>query len=354
MNHVLPLDEPIKTRVGEELNIAALQNYFGKLELQLGEIKDVRQFPGGFSNLTYVLTTTTGEFVLRRPPFGVSIKSAHDMGREYRVLTLLQPHYPLIPQPICYCEEESVIGAPFYVMQRLRGVILRAGNAPKMALSADVLRYTSEILIDNLAQLHSINILQSGLMQLGKPEGYVFRQVEGWTKRYYAAETDKIGSLDEIAVWLKGSLPADQTPVFLHNDYKYDNVVFDTSLEKIIGVLDWEMSTVGDPLMDLGAALAYWSEPQDAPEIKFFNLTWLPGNLSRLEAAERYANMTGRNISNLLFYYIFGLYKNAIIVQQIYARWKQGHTKDERFGKLLPVVQALGLRATEALSKNAI
>ncbi|MBL7777012.1 MAG: phosphotransferase family protein [Chitinophagales bacterium] len=354
MNHALLLDEPISTRAGEELNIAALQNYFGKLGLHLGEIKDVRQFPGGFSNLTYVLTTITGEFVLRRPPFGANIKSAHDMGREFKVLSLLKPHYAFIPTPICYCEDEKVIGAPFYLMQRLQGVILRAANASKMGLSADVLRYTSEILIDNLAQLHSINILQSGLIQLGKPEGYVLRQVEGWTKRYYAAETDKIGSLDEIAVWLKASLPADQTPVFLHNDYKYDNVVFDTSLEKIIGVLDWEMSTVGDPLMDLGAALAYWSEPQDVPEIKFFNLTWLPGNLSRLEAAERYANMTGRNISNLLFYYIFGLYKNAVIVQQIYARWKQGHTKDERFGKLLPVVQALGVRATEALSKNAI
>lgn len=276
------------------------------------------------------------------------------MGREYRVLTLLQPHYPLIPQPICYCEEESVIGAPFYVMQRLHGVILRAANAPKLGLHAETLKHTSEKLIDNLAQLHSINILQSGLIQLGKPEGYVLRQVEGWTKRYYAAETDKVSALDDTAVWLKANMPVDGAPVFLHNDYKYDNVVFDSTLQKIIGVLDWEMSTVGDPLMDLGAALAYWSEPQDAPEIKFFNLTWLPGNLNRQQAAERYADKSGHDISNLLFYYIFGLYKNAVIVQQIYARWKQGHTKDERFGKLLPVVQALGVRATEALSKNAI
>lgn len=354
MSNQWPADEPTNTRSGEELNTAALQSYISQENLQLGEIKEVRQFPGGFSNLTYVLTTATGQFVLRRPPFGANIKSAHDMGREFKVLSLLQPYYALIPKPICYCEDIGVIGAPFYIMERLTGVILRAANAPKMGLREEALRHSSETLIDNLAKLHSIDIFSTGLHQLGKPEGYVQRQVEGWIKRYYAAETDKIQTLDEVDVWLKEHLPPEQIPAFLHNDYKYDNVVFDAALQNIIGVLDWEMSTVGDPLMDLGAALAYWSEPQDAPEIKFFNLTWLPGNLTRLQAAERYAKQLNRDISNLLFYYVFGLYKNAVIVQQIYARWKQGHTKDERFGKLLPVVQALGVRAAEAISKNAI
>ncbi len=335
-------DSAFTVRQGEELNLAQL-NVWLKNNSSIAEVVEVSQFPGGFSNLTYCLRTADKEYVLRRPPFGANIKSAHDMGREFKVLSLLKGHYNNIPQPIAFCEDETVMGAPFYIMERLKGVILRAANAPKLGLAPELLRQTSEALIDNLVELHALDINSTGLVQLGKPDGYVQRQVEGWTKRYYAAETDKIESIDAIAEWMPKNMPVSQGATFLHNDYKYDNVVLnENKLSEIIGVLDWEMSTVGDPLMDLGASLAYWSEPQDSNEIKFFNLTWLPGNLNRVEAAERYALKSGRDISNLLFYYIFGLFKNAVIVQQIYARWKAGHTKDERFGKLLPVVKALG------------
>jgi len=348
-------DQAKPTRAGEELNIAQLNKYLKENAAQVGEVIDITQFPGGFSNLTYCLKTAEKEYVLRRPPFGANIKSAHDMGREFRVLSLLKNHYTKTPQPIVFCEDESVIGAPFYLMKRLQGVILRSSNAQRMNLDAAQLRKTSEALVDNLAALHAIDIEASGLIQLGKPEGYVLRQVEGWVKRYYNSETDKIETLDSIAEWLKSNLPAEQKPTFLHNDYKYDNVVLDaTDLSNIIGVLDWEMSTVGDPLMDLGASLAYWSEAGDTDEVKFFNLTWLPGNLSRREVVERYAAQSGRDVSGILFYYIFGLYKNAVIAQQIYARWKQGHTKDDRFGMLLPVIKGLGVQAQNALIKGTL
>ncbi|MFN8286175.1 MAG: phosphotransferase family protein [Chitinophagales bacterium] len=347
-------DGSFSVRQGEELNLEQLNTWL-KNNTGIGGVLEVTQFPGGFSNLTYCLRTADKEYVLRRPPFGANIKSAHDMGREFKVLSLLKGHYNKIPQPIAFCEDESVIGAPFYIMERLKGVILRAANAPKMGLTPEQLRKSSEALIDNLVDLHALDITTTDIIQLGKPDGYVQRQVEGWIKRYFAAETDKIEHIDAIAEWMPKNMPQSQAATFLHNDYKYDNVVLnENNLSDIIGVLDWEMSTVGDPLMDLGASLAYWSEPQDSNEIKFFNLTWLPGNLNRLQAAERYAQKSGRDISNLLFYYIFGLFKNAVIVQQIYARWKAGHTKDERFGKLLPVVKALGEQGINYLQKGKL
>jgi aminoglycoside phosphotransferase (APT) family kinase protein len=353
--NTLPIDTATSIRTGEELPLNKLNEYLSAVAPQVGEVQSVTQFPGGFSNLTYCLKTSENEYVLRRPPFGANIKSAHDMGREFKVLSLLKPVYSKVPAPIVYCENEDVLGAPFYIMERIQGVILRAANAPKLNLQPDVLRKASEALVDNLVALHSIDIYTTGLVQLGKPDGYVQRQVEGWIKRYYAAETDKIETMDAVAEWMKANLPASGSASFLHNDYKYDNVVLNPSnLADILGVLDWEMSTVGNPLMDLGASLAYWSEPDDAAEIKFFNLTWLPGNLSKQEVIERYALKSGRDLSNILFYYVFGLYKNAVIVQQIYARWKAGHTKDARFGTLLPVVKALGSKALVALERQIV
>lgn len=349
----MKIDSTTTVKQGEELNVEQLNKYLNEVAPQVGEVVGITQFPGGFSNLTYCLQTATDEYVLRRPPFGANIKSAHDMGREFKVLSLLKPHYDKIPQPIVFCEDEAILGAPFYIMQRIKGVILRATNAPKMQLSAETLRVASIALVDNLVALHDLDIEQTGLIQLGKPQGYVQRQVEGWIKRYYQAETDKIETLDVVAKWLQENMPAEQAPAFLHNDYKYDNVVLNPeNLSEIIGVLDWEMSTVGDPLMDLGATLAYWSEATDTDEVKFFNLTWLPGNLTRQEVVSRYAERSGRDVSNISFYYTFGLYKNAVIAQQIYARWKLGHTKDPRFGSLLPIIKGLGDKATSALEKG--
>ncbi len=351
-------DSPRPVRSGEELDVAVLNDYLRQHAPEMGPVLAVQQFPGGFSNLTYLLQTADSEYVLRRPPFGVNIKGGHDMGREFRVLSLLRGQYDRVPKPVVFCEDEAVLGAPFYVMERVPGLILRAHMAPKLNLTPERMRQLSEALVDNLVAIHALDVQASGLAQLGKPEGYVQRQVEGWIKRYRAAETDDIPSMNAVGAWLVNNYPPEQPPAFLHNDYKYDNVVLAADPETgeplpiIKGVLDWEMATVGDPLMDLGASLAYWSEATDNPAHRNFNLTWIPGNLTRAEVVVRYAEGSGRDVSNILFYYVFGLYKNAVIAQQIYARWKQGHSKDDRFGQLLPMIVELGNKAETSVQKG--
>lgn len=330
----------------EQIDLVLLNQYLKEHAPIIGEVKEIGRFTGGYSNLTYSLQTDTSEWVLRKPPRGAEIKSAHDMGREFRVLSLLKPHYAKVPTPIIYCENTDIIGSPFYVMEKLSGTILRAGNAPKMNLSPETLSSISAAMVDNLVDLHALDIQHTGLDQLGKPEGYVLRQVEGWTKRYYAAETDQIKEMDAVANWVKENLPIPQAPAFLHNDYKHDNLILDSNdLTQIIGVLDWEMSTVGDPLMDLGATLAYWFEDGEGDVFKIYNLTWLPGNFTRKEFIERYAEKSGRDLSDIKFYYVFGLFKNAVIAQQIYHRWKTGNSSDARFGALLPMIKMLAEKA---------
>ncbi len=345
-----PINAPLKD--DKELDLASLNQYLQQNTTQVEEIKTASRFTGGYSNLTYCLQTTDKEYVLRRPPVGANIKSAHDMGREFRVLSLLKPHYPKVPAPIVYCELADIIGAPFYVMEKLPGIILRAYNAPKMNIPAETFHKLSAALIDNLVVLHALDIQATGLIQLGKPGSYVQRQIDGWIKRYYTAETDKISSMDAVAVWINKHLPRDQKYTLLHNDYKYDNLLLNEKLTGITGVLDWEMATVGDPLMDLGATLAYWFEEGEGEVFKHYNLSWLPGNFTRQQLIERYAEKSGRDLSDIVFYYVFGLFKNAVIAQQIYHRWKQGHSNDARFGALLPMIQLLGEKAEKAIERD--
>lgn len=340
-------------KANEQIDIGLLSNYISQQTGNSITIQSITRFTGGYSNLTYLLHTTEKDYVLRRPPVGANIKSAHDMGREFRVLSLVKPHYDKVPGPVCYCEDDTLIGAPFYIMEKLPGTILRAQQASSLQIDAAVFRKLSETLIKNLASIHAIDIQQTGLHQLGKPEGYVQRQTDGWIKRYYAAETDKIASMDAVAQWLQQTQPSEQAPALLHNDYKYDNVLLNpNNLAEITGVLDWEMATIGDPLMDLGASLAYWFEEGEGDMFKQYNLTWLPGNLRRKEVVEYYGELSGRNLEEIRFYYVFGLFKNAVIAQQIYHRWKQGHSSDARFGALLPLIQLLGNRAALAIEKG--
>jgi aminoglycoside phosphotransferase (APT) family kinase protein len=340
-------DSPTAVRPGEELDLPTLATY-----LRLGDITAVGQFPGGYSNLTYLLGIGGREYVLRRPPVGAkAIKGGHDMGREYRVLSMLQAAgYVRIPQPVAYCDDEAVLGYPFYVMERVPGIILRAQTAPRLGIDVPTMRGLSEVLVDTLVELHALPVAPH-LAQLGKPDGYVRRQVEGWHKRYLTAQTDNVPNMDALATYLTEQMPP-QNPecTLLHNDFKYDNIVLTEDLTQVRAVLDWEMCTIGDPLMDLGTSLSYWAEMGDDSFRKSFNLTWLPGNLSRREVADRYAEQSGRDVSNILYYYVFGLFKNAVVIQQIYGRYKQGLTKDERFAGLLAGVQALsavGVRAIE-------
>ncbi len=352
---MIAADQPGSVQQGEEINLTALNDYLIKSSAPVGSIVEYRQFPGGYSNLTYLLSTATADYILRRPPAGAAIKSAHDMGREFKVLSLLTKYYSKIPVPILHCESPDIIGAPFYIMERLHGVILRPSFAKEIHIAADEMRRISESVVDNLAALHSLDIHRSGLIQLGKPDGYIKRQVEGWTRRYADAQTDSIAEMEELDAWLHQHQPEDSQPTLLHNDYKYDNIVLHKNcLPEIVGVLDWEMATVGDPGMDLGATLAYWAERNDSDLTKVFNISWLPGNLTRKEVLNRYSEKTGRIIDQAVFFYVFGLYKNAVIAQQIYTRWKQGHSIDPRFGQLIHVIREIARQATKSVEVNSL
>lgn len=349
------IDKATDIRKGEELDVPALTAYLrSHLDNFEGELA-IKQFPGGYSNLTYLLTAGGKDYVLRRPPFGAKIKTAHDMGREFKVLSLLKPVYGKVPTPMVYCEDESVIGAPFYVMEKVTGVIIRNRPPKGIDLTPELLRSLSEATIDNLADLHSIDVVSTGLIEMGKPEGYVQRQVEGWTRRYVKAETDKIPSMDAAAEWMKANMPADGAPTFIHNDYKYDNLVLNPDdFTDIQAVLDWEMATVGDPLMDFGTTLGYWTEPSDGEALKPFGLTWLPGNMNREEVVKRYFERRNLPEQDMLFYFVFGTFKIGVIAQQIYKRFKAGLTKDPRFGALIFVVNAAGDTARKAIESGKI
>jgi aminoglycoside phosphotransferase (APT) family kinase protein len=349
------IDKAVAARKGEAPDSNKLKNYLSSLLPGFDRDLIIEQFPGGYSNLTFLLKTSGEEYVLRKPPIGANIKSAHDMKREFNVLTALKPVYKPIPAPVLFCDDETIMGSPFYIMERVSGIILRNSIPKGMELTPSVMRFISESAVDNLAALHSIDLEATGLINMGKPGGYIQRQVEGWIKRYVAAETDIIEDMNKTAEWMQGNLPPDGTPAFIHNDYKYDNLVLDPEkLTQIMAVLDWEMATVGDPLMDLGTSLAYWGEAADSDALKPFNLTWLPGNLTREEVVQRYAEIKNIAVPDMLFYYVFGSIKIAVIVQQIYARYKKGFTKDERFAGLIHVVRACAANAQKAIKFKRI
>ncbi len=346
------VDQPALIRSGEGFEPKKLSAYLSNHLEGFSNELIVQQFPSGFSNLTYLITADKDEFVLRRPPIGANIKSAHDMAREFNVLTSLRKAgYDKSPEPILLCEDESVIGAKFYFMRRVKGTILRNRVPKELKIEAETFTALSKSAIDQLVHLHQLELQSSGLDQLGKPEGYVQRQVDGWIKRYENSATDTIPSMDETAEWMKKNIPSSSSVAFIHNDFKYDNLVLDPhDLTKVIAVLDWEMATVGDPLMDLGTTLAYWAEATDAGALKPFNLTWMPGNLSRQEVLNYYQEKSGKTINDFVFYYAFGSFKVGVICQQIYYRYKKGITNDPRFASLLFVIQACGENARRAIN----
>jgi aminoglycoside phosphotransferase (APT) family kinase protein len=346
------LDKPRPVREGEQLDHAPLEAYLRTHLPDAAGPLVVEQFPHGHSNLTYLLRTGDREWVLRRPPAGNPVKTAHDMGREFRVLSKLWQVYEPAPRPFIYCADEAVLGAPFYVMERRQGVILRKTLPPGLDLDAPTVRRLCTALIDNLARLHALDYEAAGLGDLGKPAGYVDRQVAGWANRYQNARTEDLPAMDRIAGWLTQNRPGEAGAALIHNDYKYDNLLLDPGdLTRIRAVFDWEMATLGDPLMDLGTTLSYWVEAADPKVLQgvAFGPTALPGSLTRRELVARYAEASGRDVSNMLFYYCFGLFKTAVIVQQIYARYVRGHTRDERFATLNHVVRVLAQQAVQAV-----
>jgi aminoglycoside phosphotransferase (APT) family kinase protein len=318
---------------------------------------EVQQFPGGYSNLTYLLRSGDREWVLRRPPFGSKVKRAHDMGREHLILSKLARHCRWAPKPLTFCDDTSIIGAEFYVMERIRGVILRKTLPAGLTIDTATAGRLCETLLDALVELHRLDVREVGLTGLGKPDGYVTRQVEGWAKRYADAKTDDIAAMPRVADWLAANIPSSPTACIIHNDYKFDNVVYDSEcFERIVGILDWEMTTIGDPLMDLGTALCYWVQANDPPGLQnlAFGPTTLPGMLTREQLTLRYADATGIDVSDIVFYYVFGLFKTAVVCQQIYYRFKQGLTKDARFAGLIEGVRLMADKAEHHIVRGSI
>lgn len=351
------LDHPGEVRKGEELPLEKLQEVFKKeFPGRSPELK-VSQFPKGHSNLTYLVQFGDKELVLRRPPFGSQVKTAHDMGREFRILQKLCQVYPLAPKPYFYCEDLSILGAPFYCMERRRGLILRRDLPPGLSFSEEEARALSEAFLDALVALHSLDTAQAGLSDFGKPKGYCRRQVEGWVKRYYGSKTDEIPSIEEVGEYLLKGIPGESGASCIHNDYKIDNLVLDLQRGPVItGILDWEMATVGDPLMDFGSALGYWVNPEDPPEYEVFRMvpTRLTGTMTRAELAERYLEKMGLSPKNMVYYYIFGLFKLAVIAQQIYFRYAKGFTQDERFAQFIDYVRVLGRVGLERIQDSKL
>jgi aminoglycoside phosphotransferase (APT) family kinase protein len=349
-------DIPAGVREGESFDIGKVGTFIKERIPGLNGDLSVEQFPSGFSNLTYMLKIGDRELVMRRPPFGKKAKSAHDMSREYRILTALKPVFPYGPEPLLYCDDPAIIGSPFYIMQRLKGVILRKNIPRGLQLPPEKAAALCENWVDVLVALHSLDYKKIGLENFGKPEGYVGRQVAGWTSRYRDARTDDAPDFEEVMRWLQDRMPDDlASACVVHNDYKFDNVVLaPDDPANIIGVLDWEMATIGDPLMDLGASLAYWVTAEDPEEVQLIRTlpTVAPGMFTREQLVARYLDRTGLALPSFGFYLCFGIFRLAVIAQQIYYRFYHGQTRDERFGMLIAAVQILERAALKIIREG--
>ncbi len=320
----------------------------------LDGVPAARQFPAGVSNLTYLLRYPDRDLILRRPPAGTKARGAHDMRREYDVQRLLRPVFPYVPQVLSYCDDPAVIGSEFYVMQRLRGRILRRELPADLTLTPAQAGQLCRAVVDRLADLHGVGTAATGLDAFGRGEGYVARQVAGWSHRYRQAWTPDVGTFDDVMAWLGANQPGDSPHCFIHNDYRLDNVVLDADDPlRIVGVLDWEMATVGDPFMDLGSSLAYWVQADDDPA--FLTLARqpsnVPGMLTRAEIVDYYLQRSRRVLppQGWRFYEVFGLFRLAVIAQQVYYRYFHGQTSNPAFRDLNRAVLVLERRASSLI-----
>jgi aminoglycoside phosphotransferase (APT) family kinase protein len=351
-------DEPTEIRKGEELDAKKIEEFLkDALPHLTGEVV-LRQFPRGHSNLTYSIRVGDTELILRRPPFGRKAKTAHDMLREYRILEAIHPVFPYSPKPLVYSDDPSVMDCPFYVMERLEGIILRRDLPEGLHFPPQDAKKLCENFIDLFCQLHAIDYQEIGLEDFGKPAGYVRRQVEGWSRRYRDARTPDAPDYEPVMEWLHEHMPEDtDSPTIIHNDFKLDNVVLDPDNPlNIIGVLDWEMATIGDPLMDLGGSLAYWVEAGDSENMKLIRMmpTTMEGMLTRKELIVRYEKRSNRTVALFDFYYCFGLFRLAGIAQQIYYRYYHKQTEDERFKMFIYAVRFLEETAQAVIQQSEL
>ncbi|MEK4535194.1 phosphotransferase family protein [Peribacillus sp. FSL K6-1552] len=352
------VDDTIPVRSGEELNLSTLEDFLRKNVLDLpNEPLELQQFSTGYSNLTYQLKMGEWEAVLRRPPLGPVAPKAHDMKREHHILSSINPYFQAAPEPILFSDDDSIVGSPFFLMERKHGVVIDSKFPEGVEPTSERCRQLSYVMVNQLADLHSIPYEKTGLAQISKPEGFIERQVHGWISRYERAKTDEIKEVGPLIDYLQKNIPQYSQTSIIHYDYKINNAMFNQNLSEMVGLFDWEMATVGDPLADLGVALSYWTESSDPELIKFglgqASVTTLDGFLTRQEFIEAYAVRSGRNVSNIDFYLTFGYFKLAVILQQIYYRYKKGQTNDLRFSKLGTTVKSLITHAAHVAAKEA-
>ena len=341
-------------RPGEELDAAAVDAWLKPRIPGLTGMPKVTQYSGGASNWTYRLEYDSHDLVLRRPPAGTKAKSAHDMGREFRVQQALRPVYPYVPEMMAHCTDPSVIGDEFYVMRRIAGLIPRARMPEGLRLPPEDTRKLCLSVIDRLVELHKVDVHAAGLESLGKGAGYARRQIEGWSGRYEKARTWNVPRFTRVMAWLKERTPEDSGTCVIHNDFRLDNVVLDPNEPtRVIGVLDWEMATLGDPLMDLGNSLAYWVQADDDFVYRSTRRqpTHLPGMLTRREVVDYYRERMGVKVDDIAFYEVYGLFRLAVIVQQIYYRYHHGQTRNPAFKRFWILAQYLHWRCKRIIAR---
>ncbi len=328
------IDDAGRVRQGEEIDAHKIAEYLQNKVLGLNGIPEIKQFKGGASNLTYRLDFEDISYILRRPPIGKKAKGAHNMKREHDVMQKLKPHYPYVPEMIAYSGDESIIGSEFYVMEKFTGLIPRANLPKDLNATPELVRAMCMAAIDKLVELHQVDYQAAGFEDYYKGPGYVKRQVLGWSKRYRNAVTPDVPSYESVMTWLEEQMPDDLAPCIIHNDFRFDNLVYDAQdPTKVFGVLDWEMATVGDPMMDLGGSLAYWIEAKDPACWRLIRRqpTHEKGMFGREELMEYYLSKMNLEVENQKFYYIFGVFRLAVIIQQIYYRYYHKQTKNPAF-----------------------
>ena len=347
-----------KVRKGEDLPEISLKKYLKGINL-INAVESelfVQQFTHGYSNLTYLLQIENKEFVLRKPPKG-AIKRGHDMSREFKVQKGVAKAFSKVPKMFGFCDDERILGSDFYIMEKMEGIILNFKEAKTRNIVANDYKTIANSWLNTLVELHNVDYHNIGLGDLGKPEGYVERQVKNWGKQYLKAKTDEVPEAEMVMQWMKENQPKKYDHCLIHNDFKYDNVVFkNNNWKDISAVLDWEMATLGDPLMDLGTSLGYWTIATDHDFVKqgIPSPTIFEGNPIRSEIANLYAEKSGKNIDNVVFYYVFGLFKIAVIAQQIYFRYNKGWTTDPRFANLNKAAELCCKLALKAIKTKSI
>jgi aminoglycoside phosphotransferase (APT) family kinase protein len=326
-------DELIQVREGENFNQEAVKAYLQQHLSVPDKPMEVKQFSTGSSNLTYFIKLGDWEAVLRRPPFGPLPPKAHDMKRESELLTRLYPEFNLVPKPYIYCEDDSIIGAPFYVMERKTGVVVDKGFPADFEYTEEIGKNISEAMIDTLVKLHDVDYKKADLESFGYPDGFVERQVNSWIKRYLNTKTEDSPHFERVSKWIVDNMPKSKYVSVIHNDYKINNTLLSPDYKKVNAVFDWEMATVADPLFDLGVTLGYWVQKDDPDYIKITmpTVTHYPGFYSRREFIQAYSQKSGRDTDDIHYYIVFSYFKLAGVFQQIYYRYYMGQTNDQRF-----------------------